>query len=148
MDIHERLEWLEREIEKTKELVKETEQEEKKFPQDGDDFYFIDENGHVIFATFDADYIENERIKNIGNCFKTLEEADFEVERRKVIKELKEYESDFRYDEYNYFLEYYLDTNAISKECDCICKKSVIYFASVEKAEEAIKAVGKDRIKK
>lgn len=149
MDLKERIEWLERELEKTKELVLETEQEEKNFPKNGDEFYFIDEHGLVIFATFDADYIGNERIKNIGNCFRTREEAEFEVERLKVLKELKEFACDIKefklYDD-KWYLSYNSLDKKISIDRDGIFARHGIYFKRKEDAEQVLELVGEERI--
>lgn len=92
---------------------------------------------------------------NLGNCFKTQEEAEFALEKQKVYMQLKRYAI-----EHN---EFKLDWNdedqckwCIGFECGTLCvydyyifqELNQIYFTSYEIARNAIQKIGEDRIKK
>ena len=95
---------------------------------------------------------------SIGNCFKTKEEAKFTIERLKVIAELKRFaqehnekEIDWRdYSQCKYYIycEYHEHVEYIDVGCVKECKSNDIYFTSEEIAQQAIEAIGEDRIKK
>ncbi len=150
MDLKERIEWLERELEKTKELAN-AEKENKKFPQNGDKFYYIDsllDVGEDVFASSTLDFT----LQKAGNFFKTKEEAEFIVEKIKVINELKKYSSSFIDGEENYYLAWqndiYGERSFVRTPWTSYEKTNNIYFESKVKAKEAIEAVGEERIKK
>lgn len=140
-------ELLEAKITGLKKELEQEEQEEKKFPQHDDKFYFIDEDGDVLYGRYDEDVTEDNRKENIGNCFRTREKAEFEIERLKVLKELKEFSKKFGLGERNYYLARFKD-NEITTGSNFAMQYDVIYFESKEKVEEAIEAVGEDRIRK
>lgn len=120
-------------------------------PNRGQIYYLISDTGSVTYTTW---YNSNDDLLRfaIGNVFETKEEAEFELERLKVIAELKEFAEpddrkwDGHIDHYHISCYYYSDTTNIFS-CSVV-KNHTIYFESKEKAEEAIKAVGKDRIEK
>ncbi len=150
MDLKKRIEWLETELERTKELAK-AEKEKNEFPQNGDKFYYIDSIlavGEDVFASGTLDYT----FQKAGNCFKTKEEAEFLVEKIKVINELKEYSRPFIYGKENYYLVWQYDVYGEKSFVRALWtsyeKTNNIFFACKKKAEEAINAVGEDRIKK
>lgn len=94
----------------------------------------------------------------IGNCFRTKEEAEFALEKQKVITELKrfalennEYELDWNDNEKSkYFIVYNHLRNEIRIESLCYMKYggNNIYFSSMEVARKAIETIGEDRLKK
>lgn len=127
-------------------------------PKYDDPYYYITGYGEI-----NLDYCANDGIYdmlfNLRNCFKTREEAEFELERRKIIAELHNYA-----DEHN---TTDIDWNNNEQEkhfiyCCCSLKMlntafvyrvervagNEIYFTSQEIAESAIKHVGKNRILK
>lgn len=131
-------------------IEKQTE-EEISFPMEGDKYYFI--NGSEVCESYwYDDEIDRDRLP-LGNCFKTLEEAEFEVERLKVLNEMKKFEEpkDYKWNGVNnhyYIYGVLIKANTIKVGYVWTCKTNDIYFKSEEDAEACIEAVGKDRIKK
>ena len=145
------------EIEETKKHLEELErlakEEERKGtwkPKKDERYYYINGSGVVGTYKNNGDQTDTSII-NVGNCFKTREEAELEVEKRKVIHELKQFAYEFSDEAWHdvninkYFLQYN----------DTICivynignKHNDIYFKSEKDAKEAIESVGEDRIKK
>lgn len=88
----------------------------------------------------------------IGNVFQTKEEAEFVVERLKVIAELKEFAEpdnsqwNSLYDHYS--ISYNHNKGGLDIDTWSVMKSDSIYFESKDKAREAIEVVGEDRIKK
>lgn len=119
-------------------------------PMEDDVFYYISEFGTVETEI----YTNNKKYDipkiKIGNCFKTKKEAEFELEKIKVRAELKEFsfEPNWNSGKAKYYIYY---DNYNKKLCvdwiDSI-QDDIIYFDSLDTAEEAIKTVGENRIKK
>lgn len=92
--------------------------------------------------------------ERIGNVFLTEEDAKFASERLKVIAELKKYAKEFSDEEWlnqsivKHYIIFDYEDHVINIGYVCFTKVSDIYFESEEKAQEAIEAVGEDRIKK
>ncbi len=140
-------ELLEVKITGLKEEIESEKQEEKNtFPKHGDDFYCIDENASIFLANYVEGAIDVVRKESIGNCFRTQKEAEFEVERLKVLKELKEFSTKFERNGENYYLVFWANDDLVGVMLDAEMRLDVLYFASAEKAQEAIEAVGEDRI--
>ena len=110
-----------------------------------------------IFETRNNSEIDDKR-HNIGNCFKTKEEAEFALEKQKVITELKRFalennecELDWNDNEKSkYFIVYNYLKNKIQVESLCYTKfgGNNIYFSSMKVAKKAIEKIGEDRLKK
>ena len=89
-----------------------------------------------------------------GNVFLTEEDAKFAIERLKVIAELKKYAKEFSDEEWKdnkiqkYYIIYQYSGDYIKSILTYTSKENVLYFESKEKIQEAIDAVGEDRIKK
>ena len=118
----------------------------------GDEYFFLTESGIVQGGIWRDDMISLS-ILSIGNMFLTEEDAEFASERLKVIAELNEYAKEFSDEEWSNakLPKYYISYNYGSDLCVCaswIVKDSKLYFESEEKAQEAIKWVGEDRVKK
>lgn len=95
---------------------------------------------------------------NIGNCFKTKEEAQHMIEKLKVIKELQTFaledreeeiswNEDSRYKFYFYF-DYKWKMIRITWATVAHGSPFNIYFASEKAIHDAIESIGEDRIKK
>lgn len=103
-----RIEDIEKELAELKESIKE-EDEDNQFwwtPKAGGKYYFIANYGEPSSDTWTIFSIDRERLA-IGNVFATKEDAEFEVERLKVIHELRMYAEprDIKWDgEKNIFL--------------------------------------------
>lgn len=119
-----------------------------------DGYYFTIANQGDNGLVWLDDDIDNYNY-SIGNVFQTKEEAEFVIERLKVIAELRRYA-----DEHNKPIDwkdghckYCVCYNHIEKRVSVASVLSkyqfdTIFFSSKEKAEDAIKEVGEDRIKK
>lgn len=149
-----------KDVELTKEQEKQIKEylnikENKKWrPEKEELFYFITSLGEIQQDTTEN---TNNNFKIFtNNCFKTKEEAEFRLEQIKVYNELKNFadenngEMNWRnFHQYKYFI--YLN---YGDECLSVSKYSsvqyqgTIYFTSEKLAEQAIKKVGADRIKK
>lgn len=119
----------------------------------GDEYYFLSSCGNVTKSvSFNID-TDKERL-NIGNGFLTKENAKFARECLKVIAELKKYAKEFSDGEWKdnktqkYYIVYRYSGDYIRSILTYTSKDSVLYFESPEKIQEAIDAVGEERIKK
>ena len=118
-----------------------------------DTYYFIHDYRNLSESVWRNDVVDMCRL-SIGNVFLTREDAEFEVERLKVIAELKKYAKEFSDDEWsNSDMEKCVIYRSIQDNRVYILKTYTVQypcllFENKEKAEEAIKAVGEERIKK
>lgn len=139
-------------------LVKKSNETTKKRwrAEDEEDYYFIDYCNRIDFWK-ESNYKTDKGLYEIGNYFKTEEEAEFELQKRLAYQELKDYalehnemDIDWENDEqfkwricYDTEEKYFPITYSISwKEI------GQIYFTSEKIARDAVKAVGENRIKK
>ena len=126
-------------------------------PKKGDTYYYIGSVGTILNYDYRED-ISDAALLNIGNCFKTEEDAKHMVEKFKVIRELQKFANENNEEKIDwknktqckYYLVYdtkdedlYVDYTAYSKR-----EPFNIYFTSFKVAKRAIEAVGEDRIKK
>ena len=125
--------------------------EETSFPKPGDEYYYILSDGEIDINIYSGSCISVDRI-SMGNCFRTKEEAEFEVERLKVIHEMKKFvePEDYVWDgeNYHYYIYYNICSNDIHYGNTYSYKKDTISFKSLDDAKTCVKAVGEDRIKK
>ena len=142
---------LQMEINSLKQRIAELEQQakqEREFPKYGDTYWCINAYGGVSKEIWDGYDIEKDMLE-IGNVFKTKEQADFAVEKLKVEAELQKFSRPFKCGEINHYI--FLNTD---NECLDVVGLSysqyqgTIYFESEEKAQQAIKSAGEERIKK
>lgn len=114
-----------------------------------DSYYYIDTSGSVWCDIWEDEEIDNGR-RNIGNCFLTEEEAEFEVERRKVEAILLKYgRREFKYSEGNHYIYYDFPESSIEIGCYKSCQdQGAIYFDTEELCLKAIDEAGEDNIKK
>lgn len=126
-------------------------------PKKGDKYYYIGSAGSIFNYDCREDILDVAH-RNIGNYFKTGEEAKHMVEKLKVIKELRDFalenndkNVDWR-DKYTgkYFITYdfYDEEISIASYTFRNFLPFAIYFTSKEIAQKAIKTIGKYRIKK
>ena len=98
--------------------------------EDGKEYYILWTDGHIDTDFFTSCLDETKR--NIGNAFLTKEEAEFELERRKIEAIMRKYSRPFKHEEDNWYIEYshygrYIGIDALC-EYDC----GIIYFESEE----------------
>lgn len=142
------------------ELAKRIKEEKKKDarfwkPECGKEYWVITSDGEIAQRTAIGEYIYN--CYEIGNAFRTLEEVEFENEKRKVKTELERYaleHNDQDYEEWDRYNSHYCiqapaedDQLGVANYCN-FKTESVTYFTSEKIAKDAIVAIGEDRIKK
>ena len=144
MNLQEELKALKQRIAELEEQAK----DEQEFPQDGDGYWYIDDYGYILNEKWDGLDFEEFRLE-IGNVFKTKEQAVFALEKLKVEAELRKFSRPFEYGKFNYHLFFDIDGNSFRTDFTSYCPlQGAIYFESEEKAQEVVSAVGKERIKK
>lgn len=111
---------------------------------DRDSYYYIDEFGYLRPDWFDEGYFEIRR--DLGNAFLTEEEAEFELERRKIEAIMRRYSRPFKYEEDNYYIEYYQNDNKLDISFYNTIRNGVPYFESEEIAQKVIDEIGEDRL--
>lgn len=119
----------------------------------GDFCWVISESGSLTGSAWRGDEY-NEDCYEQGNVFKTREEALFEVEKRKVLHELKQLGRPFKPNQINYSICLHHDSRDNQKK---LFYKSMIeveqvygdyYFDSLPKAKDAVYKIGEERIMK
>lgn len=123
-------------------------------PHYGEKYFYIDERGEVNFF-YNRNSSYDKMCYSIGNCFKTEEEAEFEVERLKIVTQLKHMaeawntcEIDWEDENQPKYYIIYIRTYGLSWGYDYLIQKDVIYFTTAEACEKAIKLIGEERLKK
>ena len=144
MNLQEELKALKKRIAELEEQAK----EEQEFPQDGDVYWYINPLGFAFHDEWSGFITEGHKIE-IGNVFKTKEQADFAVEKLKVEAELRKFSRPFENGKFNHYIFFYIDGDSVEVGYKTGChSQGAIYFESEEKAQQAIESVGIDRIKK
>ena len=113
---------------------------------DRDSYYYIDEYGYLRPDWFDEGYFEIRR--DLGNAFLTEEEAEFELERRKIEAILRKYSRPFKSGEYNYVVVCDAENNMMLVRVSQFHNAGGPVFANKEVAEKVINEIGKNRLKK
>ncbi len=144
MNLQEKLKSLKQLVDEMEKLI----EQEQEFPQDGDEYWYIDNDGYILNEKWDGLDFEEYRLA-IGNVFKTKEQAEFAVEKLKVEAELRKFSRPFEPMENNFYIVF--DAGDVSVDVWYVSYSKIqgaIYFESKENAQQAIKSVGADRIKK
>ena len=132
------------------ECIEEAEETEADdWPQIDDEYYVIHGFGEICSWEYDSSE-EDFNAFRIGNAFKTREEAESELERRKVIAELKKYSKTYNPKLNNFCICYSYDEDDFGIYLEPNGEPDIgsYYFESEKMAEKAIKEVGEERIKK
>lgn len=119
-------------------------------------YYSIAEDGNIV-GSVENDTFYDESCWKFGNYYNTKEEAEFAKQKQLVYQELKKYALEHNTEEIdweNYLqIKYFIYCNTKSNDL-CIMDVSEmkiagqVYFTSEKIAENAIKDIGEDRIKK
>lgn len=128
-------------------------------PEKDEKYYYSYSYGSIEQDTYHDNNVDTYVHKNryaIGNCFKTREEAEFAIERQKVITELKRYAMEHNEEKIDwnngkqikYSLSYQHNKNMILIDCCYSSQCCSIFFTSEEIAIAAIKEIGEERLKK
>ena len=125
-------------------------------PKDGEKYWYVCSFGEVMDTCWDDDYDSCDGHLLMGNVYQTKEQAEFELEKRKVEVELQRFAiehneceidwNDFTKDKHFIFYSPYREELAI--DCRSHSKANDVYFTSSKIAEQAIKTIGVDRLKK
>lgn len=151
MNINQKILQLEKELQELKEQVANQEQAKNKtpigwVPEKGEGYHFIDCDGSIIFQTNDT--IWDDRVIEHYKVFKTEIEAAVYVEKLKITRELDKFAREFMCGEENWAIEYNCADGRICYTFPRFVRGNLVYFESKEKAQEAVQAVGEERIKK
>ena len=137
-------------------------EEKKKMwePEIRGNYYFISGASHINCNPYDDDDTDK-RFQSIGNCFQTEKQAEFMVEKLRVIHELKtfavknnEEEIDWnnkKQNKYYLVVKYSIDGTIHVDSFYTLSFKCIpfdIYFTSKEIAKKAVAIVGEERILK
>lgn len=125
-------------------------------PEENETYYYICSYCNIEKDTYYDINIKNNIHKNryaIGNCFKTKEEAEFALERQKVITELKRFALEHNEKEIDWSdgkpkWLIYSNRNHVGVKYVNLLKENNIYFTSEKITQAAIKEIGEERIKK
>lgn len=117
--------------------------------EDTDECYYVDTFGDIEDT---GGYLSplSEAI-DVGNVFLTREEAEKDVERRRVETLLLKHGGRrwFKKDEWNYYLSFNTDLKVLVTPCTRVdYRQGAIYFDSEKRAKKAIGEIGEDRIRK
>ena len=113
-------------------------------------YYYIDACGN-LHSDIWKDTTADQTSMSIGNVFRTAEEAEFAIEKLKVVRELKIFAepTDAVWDGLTHYHLYFSWRNSrLDIGLAYLAKRSDIYFATEADAKAAILYVGEDRIKK
>ena len=148
MNIQERIEALETEFNEKIKALKAEAQQGDEFPQDGDEYWYVDSDTEAMDIEWDGSHCDQGRL-SIGNVFKTKEQAEFTAEKIKVEAELRKFSRPFEKGEYNSYIFFYIDGDYLEVGYKVSTpSQGAIYFESEEKAKQVIQSVGEERIKK
>lgn len=125
-------------------------------PEENETYYYICSSCNIEKDTYYDINIKNNIHKNryaIGNCFKTKEEAEFALERQKVITELKRFALEHNEKEIDWSdgkpkWLIYSNRNHVGVKYVNLLKENNIYFTSEKITQAAIKEIGEERLKK
>lgn len=111
--------------------------------KDGDKYYYISLEGGIGQGVFNT--IHDEWIRSKGDAFLTREEAEFELERRKVEAVMRKYSRPFENGGDNYCLHFY-NCILISAGYNVAYNYGVPCFETKEIALKVIDEIGEDRL--
>lgn len=139
-------------------LIKKANQtHQKRWRGEEDDHYYCISDCGEILCEYEEKFDGDSYRYQSGNYFKTEEEAEFELNRRLVYQELKDYalehnegEIDWKNSEQEkWVISYENQIKCFAYFIKCVFSDiGQIYFSSRKIAQEAVKAIGEDRIKK
>lgn len=137
--------------EEVKQMIKETNQGQVKSiwdlkTKDEEEYYRLYHNGAIILCAFSSSI--DRLFRYMGNAFLTKEEAEFELERRKIEAVIRKYSRPFKYEERNHYIEYQYDRDMLVISVYHYINMGIPYFESAEIAQKVIEEIGGDRLKK
>lgn len=123
--------------------------EDVEWPKNGDRYWCINKRGKVETYIYRNDESDTQMFE-FGNIFRTEEEALFEIERLKVLRELEKMGRPFEPGKSNYLIHFdhfkrELKASGYSQRQDAY---GDFYFKTAVRARQVIEEIGEDRIKK
>jgi len=143
-----RIDELEKELAKLKANPPKREPGERWEPEYGGQYWVVNVRGELIYQIWDDSGYDVESSNNF-NIFQTKEEAEFARERTKVMRELDLWATDYSpsMGKDSYSISFSFELNKV-----CICPNFSFIkshtFETEEIAEQAIEAIGEERLKK
>lgn len=117
-------------------------------------YFAIQDDGIVREHVYEGDGADFTNIE-MGNFFQTKEEAEFEVERRKIETEMlrlggtRDFWSIGDEEVEKYYVNYSYYRNLVYVSFNSVHHKAgIIYFPTEELAQKVIEKIGRDRLKK
>ena len=147
--MNEELQNLKKEFEQRIKVLEEKSSEPDYGFEKGDDFWFIGGDGKPQASEWGDLPTFEKTLFSMGGVFKSGEEALFEIERRKVLHELRMMGRPFKRSEKNW--RFQLDgRNDLEFEYDSFYRVPYVdcYFDTQNEAKEAVAQIGESRIKK
>lgn len=126
-------------------------------PESNETYFYISGCGVISSRIWINNNDTNNKYYEIGNCFKTKEEAEFALEKRRVEVELQHFaeennerEIDWEDEGQNKYCMYYdIVTDEIEGSVLYRSKVAgIVYFSSTKILEQAIQVIGEERLKK
>lgn len=119
-------------------------------PNFGEDYFHIDPFDNITSLKWENDVFDN-KYYNARNIYKTKEEAEFEMERRKIMIELQNYadehNGEIAHPSYAFWLALDEDDMSITVENDSFLPPvGTVLFSNGDIAYDAIETIGEDRI--
>ena len=114
--------------------------------EDGEEYYVLWTDGSTGRLIFNSQ--GDEVLREVGNAFLTREEAEFELERRKIEAIMKKYSKPFEKGKRNYYIYYAYARDKILIDIYYSVSDGIPYFESEKIAQKAIDEIGEDRLKK
>lgn len=114
-------------------------------PELGEDYFYYSD-GSVYKVSWTNGKLDNS-MYNRGNVFRTSKETEFEAERLKVLAEMREWAGKPN-DPYQLVIDYNISEFIVNRIDFPYLTNGEMRFATKDDAENCIKAVGADRIKK
>ena len=121
---------------------------EQKFPQNGDDYWYVDDDAEVMGTVWYGDDSDQCRV-SIDNVFKTEEEAEFVVEKLKVEADLRKFSNSWNLEKIQCSFSFNWESGKLEVEYpDYNQFPNSYYFGSINALQKAVSTVGEERIKK
>lgn len=114
--------------------------------EDGKEYYVLWADGRAGRLIFNSQ--DDEVLREIGNAFLTREEAEFELERRKIEVIMKKYSRPFISGKSNHCITYDRADEHISFGPHYKTDMGIPYFENAEVIEKVIDEIGEDKLKK
>ena len=123
-------------------------------PKYGDTYYYLNSYGKIDECTWDNHSIDTGRY-DMGNCYPTEEQAEFALEKHKIMVQLKRFAEENNnpidwnnegQDKYTFYYDHLTEKIAIEEKI--WCQHYTFWFSSIELCKQAIDLIGEDNIKK